>query len=148
MAVNFPPLGSLNRIRASIYWVAFPELNVSAGYLGEPGIRLAFDGDATTMIRTMTGLVTSGEPFQGVALQVPLLKTQNLAGLYENKRKTNTVLGDGTVYPDVPPGSGIGTFDITNCAIVNIGELDFGGRNPIYGVVIQGTYAINNNLFG
>lgn len=141
------PLGILNRIKATIVWASLPNLNITPSFLGEPGIRMAFEGVATTMIDAMTGRVISGEPYQGITVQIPLLKTQNLSNLYEQQRLKNTRIGDGTVYPDVVGNGVLGTYFIENCAIINVGELDFGGRNPIFGVSIGGTYLINNNLW-
>lgn len=46
MATNpLIPQGTLNRVRASVVWPSFPNLNVTASYLGRMGIRLSLDGE-------------------------------------------------------------------------------------------------------
>ncbi len=54
--------GTISRIRGSLIVPNFPNLNITAPYLGKMGIHLSFEGSATPMIDTMTGRVTSPEP--------------------------------------------------------------------------------------
>jgi hypothetical protein len=142
------PQGLLNRVIAAVYWDLLPNLNVSAPYLGKGGLSLSFDGEATTFINTMTGQVQSPEPYQPILLTMNLLKTQNLAALYEKQRQTNTFIGDGQIYPDVSQASGgIPIYGVNNCAIRNIRELDFRGEDAGYVVTVGGYYLINSSLF-
>jgi hypothetical protein len=142
------PQGVLNRVLGSIYWDLQPSLNVTAPYLGKGGISISFDGDATTFINTMTGQVQSPEPYQPILVTMNLLKTQNLAALYEAQRRKNTYIGDGQVYPDVSQTSGgIPIYPINNCAIRNIRELDFRGEDAGYVVTMGGYYLINSDMF-
>lgn len=140
------PQGTLNRVKAAIYWVDFPQLNITAPYLGKAGVSLSFDGEATTFINTMAGQVQSPEPYQPIVLTANLLKTQALAALYEAQRVENTFMGDGQVYPDTNLG-GIGIYQLSNCAIRNIRELAFAGEDAGYVITFGGYYNINNSLF-
>lgn len=136
--------GVLNRLLGSVTWSAFPTLNVTASYLGREGIRLALQGDATTFINTMTGAVTSSEPYQVVEMRVMLLKTQALAGLYKAQYETATVLGDCTVRSD---SALLPVYQFTNCAIRSVPNLEFDGSNADFPVIIGGYYQINSSLW-
>jgi hypothetical protein len=139
--------GSLNRLRASIVWPSNASLNVTASYLGRMGIRLALDGESTLYIPTMTGAVTSPEPYMMITCTIHLLKTQQLAGLYKAQMETNALLGDGTVRPDVAAGNGLGPYQITNCAIESVAELAFAGDDPGFSVRIRGYYLVNSSMW-
>ena len=53
------PQGTVNRLRGSVIWNDFPQLNVTAPYLGTDGIGFSLDGESTVFLPTMTGAVTS-----------------------------------------------------------------------------------------
>jgi len=136
--------GTLNRLRASVVWTSFPALNVTPPFLGREGIRLALEGESTTFINTMTGAVTSPEPYMAVSLVMNLLKTQALAGAYKAQMEFNALLGDGTVRPDsatLPP------YGIINCAIQSVRELNFSGEDAGFAVTVRGYYPVNADLF-
>ena len=137
--------GTLNRLLASVNWNDAPELNVIPSFLNRGGISLSFDGEATKFFPTMTGTVTSNEPFQMITLRISLLKTQSLGANYEARKRSNSVIGTGTVRPDV--SEGIEPFDVLNCAIENVDELNFSGEDPGYTVIIRGYVSINNDLW-
>lgn len=139
--------GTLNRLKASVTWNEFPELNVTPSFLGKEMIRLAFEGKVTTFIPTTTGAVTSPEPYQKITLTMHLLKTQFLAPLYKAQIEFSSLLGDGTIYPDVQTGTGLDNYQITNCAIEDIRELGFDGMDAGFAVVIGGYYLTNAALF-
>lgn len=143
------PQGNLNRIRASLIWTDFPQLNVVPSFLGSEGISLVFEGEATAVIPTMTGLVNSPEAFQGVTVSIHLLKTQSLAGLYEEQRQTYSLLGDGTVRPDVAQSNAanIGPYQILNMSIRNVGELRLNGSDPGFRVTCGGYMLVNSALW-
>lgn len=136
--------GTLNRLRASVTWTNFPQLNVTASYLGKMGIRLALDGESTLFIPTMTGAVTSPEPYMSITLTIHLLKTQQLAALYKAQMEATALIGDGTVRPDA---STLPPYQITNCAIESVRELNFAGDDAEFAVTCKGYYLINNNLW-
>lgn len=140
------PQGNLNRIRASLIWSDFPSLNVIPSFLGGDGISLAFDGEATGRIPTMTGIVNSPEPYQAVTVTLHLLRTQALAAQYESQRQTSTLLGDGTLRPDTQ-GGGLQPYGLLNMSIANVAELGMAGKDPGYRVTLGGYMIINSSLW-
>jgi hypothetical protein len=100
-------------------------------------------------IDTMTGAVTSPEPYLRVNLRAHLLKTQNLSNLYKAQQELSTLIGDGVVQPDVTVGSGVlGPYQLTNCGIQSVDELNFSGEDAGYAVRLKGFYIINSSLWG
>jgi hypothetical protein len=138
-------LGTLNRLVASVIWPRFTQLNVTAAFLGKAGIRFARNGNATTFLPQMTGVVTSSEPYIAFTMTLSLIKTQSLVAAYEAQLQQQSVLGNGTVRPDVT--SGLQPFDIYNCGIETPGELDFSGQSAEYPITIGGFLPINNALW-
>lgn len=138
------PQGTLNRLVASVTWPLFPQLNVTPSFLNREGISLAFEGEATRFLPTMTGAVTSPEPYQMISLTINLLKTQGLATLYETQRQVQSLIGNGVVRPDtvaLPP------YDLFNCGIMNVRELRFSGEDAGYAVSISGYIPLNSALW-
>lgn len=138
------PQGTLNRIRASVQWASLPALNVTTSFLGKEGITLAFEGNATDFVETLTGGATSPAPYMPIRLVLNLLKTQTLSAQYKAQMESSTLLGDGMVIPDsvtLPP------YQVINCAIEGVDELRFNGEVASYAVRVKGYYVINNNLF-
>lgn len=136
--------GSLNKVRASITWPSFPALNVTAPYLGKNGIRLTLQGVSTLYLPTMTGAVTSQEPYMMIEMVINLIKPQALANLYKQQMETSSLIGDGTVRPDAVA---LGVYPITNAAIQGVRELDFSGEHEGFAVTIGGYYLVNAALF-
>jgi hypothetical protein len=137
--------GTLNRVRGSVVWANFPSLNVTAPYLSKEGIRLALQGESTLYLPTMTGAVTSPEPYMMIECTIHLLKTQGLAQLYKNQMELQSTLGDGSVRPD---STSLGIYQIINCSIKSIRELEFSGESAIFAVNLGGYYLTNSSLFG
>ncbi len=136
--------GTLNRLSASLSWPDFPELNVTPPFLAKEAIRLALEGQSVVMLPTMTGTVTSPEPYMMISVTAHLLKTNALGPLYKAKMEDLATLGDGVVRPDT---SNMPPYDITNCAIESVRELDFSGADPGFVVTIRGYYIVNNALW-
>lgn len=136
--------GSLSKIRASITWSSFPSLNVTAPYLLKSGIKLSLQGDSVLYMPTMTGAVTSQEPYMMAEAEIGLLKPQSLANLYKQQMESNALLGDCTIRPDAVA---LGVYQLTNCSIKSIRPLDFSGEHADFIVTIGGYYLINSTLF-
>ncbi len=136
--------GTLNKVRASVTWPSLPALNVTASYLSKEGIRLTLQGESTLYLPTMTGAVTSQEPYMIIEATLNLLKSQALANLYKQQMEDNALLGDGTIRPDATP---LSPYQVTNCAISGVRELDFSGEHAVFAVMIKGYYLINSSLF-
>lgn len=140
------PQGNLNRLITSFLWDDVPGLNVTPGFTGKGGISIAFDGDFTSEIETMTGLVQSPEPYVMVTLTFNLLRTQPLANAYITRGQTNTVFGNGTLRPDVA-GNILQPWYIQNLAWKNLRELSLAGTTPDFPAIFRGYWALNNNLW-
>jgi hypothetical protein len=136
--------GTLNRLRASVVFTDHSELNVTSPYLGRAGIRLSLEGESTLFISTMTGAVTSPEPYMTASLVMALLKSQPLSDAYKQRMELNALLGECTVRPDATP---LSPYQLINCAIENVRELNFSGEDADYMVTIKGYYLVNSSLF-
>lgn len=136
--------GTLNRLRGSVTWDSNSALNVTAPYLGKPGIRLALQGDSVTYIPTLTGAVTSPEPYMMVEMVMSLLKTQSLADAYKAKLESNALMGNGSIRTDATT---LGVYQLVNCSIRSVRELDFSGEDAAFAVTIGGYYLVNADLF-
>jgi hypothetical protein len=137
--------GILNLLKASVTWTDFPGLNVTAPYLDKTGLTLRLEGSATTQHETRTGVVQSPQPYMAISLIIPLLKTQPLSDAYKTQMETDTIIGAGTVFPDV--SSGLSPYQIDNMAIQSVGDLPFDGTTPQWGVTLRGVYYVNAAAF-
>lgn len=136
--------GVLNRIRGSLILTNLPQLNVTAPYLGREGISIAFEGNVVEYFPTMSGGVTSNEPYQFVTVTCALLKTQQLSDRYKQQQESDATLGDGVVRPDAAT---LSPYQLTNLSIEGVGDLSFNGSNPVYGVRIKGYYLLNSLMW-
>lgn len=136
--------GTLNRLRGSWTWSAFPGLNVTAPYLGREGISLTFEGESTVYINTMTGAVTSPEPYLKITAELALLKTQSLSNAYKTQIETMSTLGDATCRADALL---LGLYQFSNCSLQNVRALRFNGEDAGYVVTVGGVYYINNSMW-
>jgi hypothetical protein len=137
--------GILNRVRGAVVWSNFPTLNVTAPYLDREGINLRLTGQASAQLPTLTGTVQSPECYMPISVVIALLKTQLLADQYKTQMELNAVIGPGTVFPDV--STGLGSYQLQNCAIESVGDLLFNGTTPIFAVTCTGFYVVGNALF-
>lgn len=137
-------LGTLSRLRASVILDEAPELNVTASFLAQEGISMTLEDNATDIYKTMTGTVTSPQPYRMVTVMAHLLRTQFLATAWKNRELSNSVIGAATVRTD---SNTLGTYDLLNCAITQVGELVLNGQNVGYGVSFQGYWPINSQLW-
>ena len=138
--------GVLNLLKAAVLWDNFTALNVSPSFLDKAGITLRLDGESSMQHDTMTGVVQSPQPYLPISVVIPLLKTQALSEAYKSQMELNSILGNGVVYPDVSSG-GLSQYQLSNMSIQSVGELNFGGSTPVYGVTCKGIYFINSNLW-
>jgi hypothetical protein len=144
VAITNVQQGTLNRLLAAIVIPNFPALNVTAQYTGKEGLRLALEGNATTLIDTLTGGVTSPEPYMRCTVALHLLRSQSLAAAWKAQIETSTLLGDITAYGD---SKAMPVFPLTNMSVMTIREINFDGTDPGYVVTIGGYYIINSSLY-
>lgn len=141
--------GTLNRVSASVSVPSFPQLNVTASYLGRAAIRLALTGEAVRYLNTLTGATTSPEVYLPITCTMHLIKAQPLSALYKSTMETDSLIGAITVRPDLPVGSnGLTPYDFVNCSIMRVIDLEFSGENEGYVIELGGIYYINSFLFG
>lgn len=136
--------GTLNRLLASVVYANFPNLNVTSAYLAKEAISLGFDGDTSQLIGTLTGAVTSPEPYIYGTCTMHLLRTQALGNAYKLQIETNTTMGSVTVIPD---SVALSSFELNNCVLQSIQEVAFDGTQAGLIVRLRGVYSINSTLF-
>ena len=136
--------GKLLRVLGSVSVTDYSDLNVTASYLTDAGISVSFDSEAVTFIPTMTGAVPSLEPLQMVTITINLVKTISLADDYKTQMQDDCLLGEVVVRTD---SETLSSYTFTNCAIMNVGELSFNGRDAGYSVTIRGYYPVNNDIW-
>lgn len=138
------PQGSLNRVRGSVTFASFPNLNVTASYLGKEGISLHKNTDVTTQLPQMTGLVNSPEPYVTVLVTIHLIRSQALAKQYEDQQALNSVLGEARIVGD---SSAMDDWQILNASILNVQEMKLDGTDASYVVSIGGYLPQNSALW-
>ena len=138
------PLGTLNKVLATVQVVDFPELNLAVQNLAPEGINLAFEGDASAYLDAMTGAIPSPNLYQKVTITIHALKSQGLSDQWKNQIEDATYLGDVTVTPDTAT---LSPYYFTNCTIRTTDALDFAGTSQQFTIRLQGTYPINASLF-
>jgi hypothetical protein len=146
MPQQLVPQGTLNRLLASITPAdtTLLALKVTSGYLGTDAIRLSFDDTATDLLATMTGMVTSPRPYQGVTLTVALVKTTTVAAAFMAQFLSNTYIGQMAVVPD---SSNLGTIALYNMTLETVREISMNGTEPVVVVTIRGYRYVNSNAF-
>jgi hypothetical protein len=137
--------GVVNRLRSNIIIPDFPQLNVTASFLGKEGIKLQLEGESTTYIPTLVGGVISQEPYMLCSVMAELLKSQPLADQFKQQMESDAAIGDITVRGDATQ---LGPYDLTNCSIMSVRELDFSGPSASWLVTVKGYYNINQDLWG
>ena len=138
------PQDVLSKLRGSVGLVQFPQLNVTAPFLGEEGISIAFEGDTSGYLGTLTGAVPSPNPYQIANVSIPLLKSQALANLWKGQLEQNTTVGDASITTDSPT---LEDYLLSNCTLLGVADLNFAGRTADYMVRLKGIYYINASLF-
>ena len=146
MANPNTPLGTINRLLASIVWHDFPSLNITPSFLATEAIDMTLEGVMTTMLPTMTGFVTSPEPWMPLRMVVHLVRSQSLAAAFKLQWENSTLIGPGTVRPDVA-SSTLPPFQVDNVAITNLNALNYSGRDAGFIVTLMGQYQINSALW-
>jgi hypothetical protein len=80
-----------------------------------------------------------------VTISIPILKTTNLGNTYKKQLENDTSIGDVNIIPDATP---MNQYSLSNCTIVGWEQAAFDGTDPVMTINIQGTYSVNNALFG
>lgn len=136
--------GTLNRLLASVVFADTPQLNVTSSYLAREAISIAFDGDTSLLIGTLTSAVTSPEPYIYATVTMHLLRTQALGDAFKTQVETNTSMGSVTVHPD---STALSTFQLNNCVLMAVQEMPMAGTDASLVIRLRGVYNINSSLF-
>ncbi len=144
MAFIVPNQGTLNRLLATLTVPSNPNLNAEPWNLGEEGIKYTPNDESTVFLPTMTGQVTSPNPFMSVTITIPLLKTQAIANAYFLQMSTNCQIGDIIGRVD---SANIDPLKFTNCAIEKFEEIDASGKSAVVKFTIRGTMIVNSSLY-
>ena len=139
-----PQLGPLSRIRATVLFPLFPQLNISAAFLTPEGIRMSINGQTTQMIPAMVSQVQSQNVYLPAQVQFSVVKTTALATLWKQKIESDSNLGDCTVRVDA---AALDVFSLVNCAVEQFDGIDASGTNAGFPLMVAGTYYCNSNLF-
>ena len=138
------PQGPLNRLRGSVVFAENPALNVTAPFLDKEAISLAFEGPTAQLLGTLTGAVSSAEPYQIATVTMHLLRTQVLAEIYKTQIEVNSVIGSVNVIPD---SDALDNYQLENCIIESVEAQQFNGQQPGMVVRLRGIYYINAALY-
>lgn len=141
------PLGQLNRLRASVTWPNFPELNATVSFIAKEGIQFDPEGELVNFIEVLAGAVPSPEPYLLVRFRIPLVKSQAFADQYKQQYESNALVGPAVIRPDVYQGVGISPFQLTNCALTAVEGMSFGGDQAQFPIACRGTYYVNQSLW-
>jgi|ERR1035437_6185228 hypothetical protein len=139
------PQGTVNKLRGSISFPDFPAINITNSFLGSEGIKITYSGETTTIIPTMTGIVTSPEPYMMVEIAAHIMRTNGMSGAITNQLKASSTVGNAVVRSDVSTESDV---TVLNASITGLGEVHMDGKNPAQMITFKGYWPINSNLFG
>lgn len=145
MAFQFTPPGVLNRLRASVIFADFPELNVTSNFLTTEGIRLALEGNAADLLPAMVSLVSSPAPYMAASVTMSIVRSSTLAAVYKQQLENTTLVGLITIFPDTDV---LNPFIINNVAIESIREMAMAGMEAAMVVSCRGYYNVNTGFFG
>src|SRR5208282_5158954 len=131
---------ALNRLRISVVWSFYPELNVRASCLGVEGIRITFRNAPPLL--SLPDADISSETYLLVEMEIYLLRTQKLAAMYKSHMERSNLLGLCSVRTD---SVDLGIYQFIDCSIRSIGPLIINGDDVTFVVTISGRYLINTN---
>jgi|SoimicmetaTmtLMA_FD_contig_71_201202_length_1018_multi_2_in_0_out_0_2 hypothetical protein len=150
---QFVDQGQLNRLNAQVVFATINSngqpLAITHPYLGTEGIRLALDSNATDLLPTMTGMVSSPAPYQSCTLTIAIVKSAKALAnqLMQIMQKGSTIIGTVTVYPDVTPDV-LQPFTLMNMALETVREMNFAGTEPVIVFTMRGYMLVNQGYFG
>jgi hypothetical protein len=145
MAFQFTPPGVLNRLRASVVFTDYPQLNVTSNFLTTEGIRLALEGNATDLLPAMVSLVSSPAPYLAASITMSLVRSASLAAIYKTQIEDSTLVGLVSIFPDTDV---LNPFVINNVALESIREMAMAGMEAAMVVTARGYYNVNTGFFG
>lgn len=139
--------GTLNRLVTSIVFPSFPALTITPPFMMREAIDLDWEGNMTASLDSLTGVVQSPELYVKGRFTVHLIKAQPFSQLWKTQIEQSTLLGNATIYPDVPVGQGLSPWILSNVAVTGTGRNALTGSDAGYVVNFSGIYYVNSALF-
>lgn len=136
--------GTLNRLKASVVFNDYPQLNVTSSFLMPEAIDWMPEGNVTAALPSLTGYVPSPEPYQMARVAIHLVRSQAFANQWKQQIENNSLLGDATIRPDTAT---MDPWTLNNVSITSMERMGFGGRDAGFTVNLQGTWNINLALW-
>lgn len=136
--------GTLNRLLASVVFADFPQLTVICPFLSKEAISIAFEGETSQLIGTLTGAVVSPEPYIFATVTMHLVRSQFLAAAYKAQIETDTTMGSVTVIPDTIT---LTPFQLDTCVLQSMQEIAFDGNQAGLIIKLRAVYRINSSAF-
>ena len=136
--------GALNRVLTHIVIPSNPQLTVSASFMAKSLARLNFEEDFVDQIGTATGVVNSPVPYVMANIEMNLLRSQSVSGLWIAQAQLNGVIGTVTAYPDSTVYPAV---TLANCSIKSYDPGAYDGTDPTVKVVVRGTFYANAVLW-
>lgn len=137
-------LGTVNRLRASISFKNFPDLNITPEFLGKEMITISPQGDVVHNIPAATGVVTSPEPYQVIEFSAHVLRTNGLGDRFKKQIEKLATLGDAVIRSDA---SGFSDYEVTNSSVKSVDPIKMNGEEAGWMIHFQGAYQINASLY-
>lgn len=132
--------GELNRVITHIVVAGRPDLSVSASFMAKSLATLNFEDEFVQQIGTATGVVNSREPYVMANIEMNLLRSQSVAGLWIAQARLDGVIGQVTAYPD---STVFPAVTLVNCAIRPIAPGAYDGTNPEVKITLRGVFYAN-----
>lgn len=147
MSVSLNPLtaqGNLNRVLTNVVVASWPQLTVTAPFMAKSLARVTYEETFNDQIGTATGVVNSPVPYVMTQIEINLLRSQAVAGLWIAQAQVQSVLGSVTAYPD---STAFPAIQLTNCSIMSIDPGAFDGQDPTVKITVKGVFQTNANLW-
>lgn len=136
--------GQLNKARVAINMAdsSLNSLSANASHMGEAMIRFSRQGEASRLITTATGSISSPNFVQQCMVTVELLKTTGQAQAYIDQVADDAYVGEFTITYDA---TSLSSQTVHNGIIQNIEEFGADGADATIKVTLTGIVYINNS---
>lgn len=134
----------LYRVRASVTFSSFTNLNITAAYLGKRMISLDYDEDFTDQIQTGTNVINSPAPYVMGTITAGLARSLPLADAFISQAQNITILGTANVRSDT---SAFSSIQLVNCALIRAQPGSYAGDSGELEVILRGVYYANNTMW-
>jgi hypothetical protein len=136
--------GTLNRIRTHVVPVSFPNLQITASYMGKDMAEITFDDVFVDQEPTGTWFVNSPRPFVMGTLSVTVLRSQSLGNLWLAQIQLNAQIGDVATYADSAPFQ---TITLGDCSVTGFAPGKYDGGDPGVKLTLKGGLYVNGQLW-